>query len=324
MKSRRVLLISPIGGRAMYGIVEYFKKKNFEVVGIDANDSSIGKVLVDHFEVVPRIGEQYYAEKVISIIKQYDVDLFISWLDEEILFWNEYFLETKDKKLMKKFAFNFRKDLIDFYDKYKFSLLLSQANLPHPKTFLLDEKNSFYDFNFPIIIKPRRGSGSKNIKVVESLELFECAVKEIEYKVGDLSNYILQEFIKGEEYTIDFFSLQGEIVNIVVRKRIKHAGVSLIGEIVYDTEIEELVRKFVYLFKIDGLNNIQVIKASDKIFILEANLRPSGTIVFSVEAGVDLLNNLIEKFSGKKITKYGKPKKLRMIRFLREYYYGQD
>jgi hypothetical protein len=43
--------------------------------------------------------------------------------------------------------------------------------------------------------------------------------------------------------------------------------------------------------------------------------------MLSINAGVDLLNNLIEQRQGKKITEYGQPRRLKMIRYLTELYY---
>ncbi len=88
----KTCLLSPVGGQAIHGIVKYFKQKKTKVIGIDRNPEAIGKHFVDKFFTVPDIGNQAYAEAILKIIVQDKVDIFISWLDPEIIFWNKKFI----------------------------------------------------------------------------------------------------------------------------------------------------------------------------------------------------------------------------------------
>ncbi|WNC32645.1 MULTISPECIES: ATP-grasp domain-containing protein [unclassified Thermosynechococcus] len=315
------VLISPVGGRAIRGILNYFRNKNYTIIGIDSKETAVGKFLCDHFELVPNVHNQDYPHVVKSLIKSYQPEIFISWLDEEILFWNEYFLSYPNDEIKHVFAFNFRDDMNKFYDKFELYTTLSNAGFHCPRSVILSKSEEVESLPFPKIIKPRRSSGSKNVTIVSSPKIMSHTVELIKHNFEDLDLFIAQEFIEGEEYTVDFFCRNGEIINIVCRKRIEHSGVTLLGEIVIDEFLEEYTYQFAKSFTFDGLNNIQIIKTAESLFITDVNMRPSGTIIFSVKAGVDFLLNLIQYKNNQEITKYSTPRKLKMLRYLEEYYY---
>lgn len=316
------VLLSPVGGQAICGIIDYFKDKGIRVVGIDRNPDAIGRFFVDRFFEIPGIGDSFYAEKIREIILEENIEVFISWLDTEILFWNERFYSSlMPPEIKKVFAFNFRRDILNYYDKFQFYQLLNTHGFKHLETFLLDDNALPEKIEFPTVIKPRTGSGSKDTYIAKNREEFSYLKGSVVAIHDNLKKFIVQKFISGIEYTIDFFSVEGNVINKVVRKRTEHRGVSLKGEVVYDDEAEKLLSDFCIKFNIDGLNNVQMIKAGGAFYILDFNPRPSGTIMLSVAAGVDFINNILEKREGHMISHYGMPKKVKMIRYLSELFY---
>lgn len=319
----KVVLISPIGGQAIYGIIQYFKAKGFRIVGIDSNQLAIGKYFVDKFYLVPKVGQQDYEIKIYEILECEKVDFFISWLDSEIMFWNaRYFSNEIPQHLSSKFLINFRKDFLDFYDKWIFYNKLVEKGFATPESYLfLDIIARKHNIKYPLILKPRTSSGSRyTFKLEDEIDL-DYYVKYFHKKNINTEDFIVQSFLNGMEYTIDFFSLNGEVLNFVIRLRMEHKGISIIGKVIHSERIEAVLRDFVRTFHINGLNNIQVIEINGDIYILELNQRPSGTIMLSINSGVDLLNNFIEYKMGKNITIYGKPKEIWMCRYYCEYYY---
>lgn len=314
------ILLSPVGGRAISGIIEYFKNKNYTIIGIDSDSDAIGRHFVDLFFEVPHVGTPLYKERVIDIIKSNKIDVFISWLDPEIVFWNDqYYHNGIPEEFLSIFTINYRRDINNFFDKYLFSCLVEKQGFVIPNTLLAMEDIS--DDRYPIIIKPRLGFGSKGVRVVKSKRDYESFLLEITKNNSLLNGYISQHYIKGQEYTVDFFSESGEIINYVVRKRNEHQGVSLKGEIVENYNLEKIIRAFSKKNNINGLNNIQFIQNEGSYYLTDFNMRPSGTIMFSVTSGVDMFENIFEKIRGDPLTHYGKPKKIKMIRYLKEHYY---
>lgn len=313
------ILLSPVGGQAMGGIIRYFKDKKKFIIGLDNNPHAIGRFFVDTFYQVPKVDDSEYRDKILDIIRNTRDLFFISWLDPEINFWNiQYQAGAIPKELVSSFGFNFRKDFSTFYDKYYLSQLIDSQGLATPKTSLVRDYD--VDTSYPRILKPRIGFGSRGIVKINSEGELNSLIHSLT-RSGSIGEYIIQEFISGEEFTVDFFAQSGNLENCVIRERIEHRGVSLRGEIVFKPEIEDIVERFCKLNKIDGINNLQVIQREQTFYITDFNMRPSGTIMLSIMAGVDLLENVMEKRMGKTITHFGKPKKIKMIRYLSEYYY---
>jgi carbamoylphosphate synthase large subunit len=322
MKAAGSVLISPAGGQAIHGIVQYFKDRGMTVTGIDGNGEAIGRFFTDKFICVPAVGSPSYADTVLGIIADNHIDLFISWLDPEIIFWNGMFHASRIPAGMERiFTFNFRPDIMNLYDKFLFSGLLDSHGFTRPRTFLLSDNENADALRLPVIVKPRVGYGSKDTHMAPSREALACTVGLLRGRGADMSAFLVQECIIGTEYTVDFFAERGAIINMAIRKRTEHRGVSLKGETVIDDAIEECITRFCKDFMADGLNNIQVIRGADGLYIIDYNPRPSGTVMLSVRAGVDLLNNLVERAGGEQCTRYGKPGKLKMVRYLSEIYY---
>ena len=319
----KTVLLSPVGGQAMYGIAKYFVKNGVKVIGIDRNPEAVGKYFVDTFFAVPDVSDKGYMDYVLKIIIKNKVNIFISWLDPEIIFWNGKFNANQiPSNLIDIYAFNFRSDIMNFYDKLKFYSILAASGFCFPKTSVLSEYyKDIANISFPVVIKPRIGTGARNVYIIDKPQSLKYHLSVVQDRRENIENFLIQEYIPGFEYTVDFFAVEGSLINLVNRKRIEHRGVSLKGEIVYNDDIERTINRFASQFKIDGLNNIQVIESERGIFITDFNPRPSGTIMLSINAGVDFLTNLLEQRCGKEITQYGRPKRLKMIRYLAELYY---
>lgn len=311
-----IVLLSPIGGQAMHGIIEYFKERGDCVIGIDANPEAIGRHFVDRFYVVPRVQDPHYTEAVLDVVRKERVDTLISWLDPETLFWNE---QSTRKGLPAEMArvhtFNLRPDLAQLYDKLECARMLGQNCFRVPGTGAPAFGAPMPEL--PCILKPRVSTGSRDVIKIED----EVAWDFHTMRLAQKGRFVAQEFILGPEYTVDFFADKGALVNVVVRQRLKHQGVSLRGEVVESPALLAIVERIVLRFAIDGLNNIQFIENGGSYYAIDFNPRPSGTIMLSVRAGVDLLNNLIERKEGKPLTVYGGPRKVNMVRYLKEHYY---
>ncbi len=318
----KTILLSPIGGQAMPGIIEYFRSRQFNVIGIDADPNNGNRFFVNKFITVPPVLDLSYKGDVLEIIREFEVDIFVSWLDMEIRFWNDEYLNRRiDKDLLGVFVFNFRPELSEFYDKWFFYGHLDKHGFLTPRTRILRGPGTWERLNFPIIFKPRTGTGSRDIHVVYNSDEYDYWSRMINLNPCNAKQFIAQEYIKGNEYTVDFFSDKGEMINSVIRLRIKPNGVSMGGKVIFNKAIREIIERFCEAFLIDGLNNVQLIEGKNGYFITDFNPRPSGTIMLSVNAGVDFFNNLIEKQAGKELTRYTQVRPLKMIRHLREFYY---
>jgi hypothetical protein len=315
------ILISPVGGQVAAGIIDYFKNGGHTVTGIDSAPDAVGRFFCDDFRQLPPVGDSGYSAAVLELMTARRIDMFVSWLDPEIAFWNEQDrLGTIPGEMRARFAMSFRPDVGELQDKLRLHSRLGKHGIDTPSTRLLSD-DGLAAAEFPLVIKPRVSSGSRHTHVAWTEDDAQCVCRELRRRSLPLAGFIAQAYIEGPEYTVDVFSTSGSVENAVIRSRIEHRGVSLRGQIVEDGAIAALVRNVCGALQLDGLNNIQLIRRGDVNYVTDVNLRPSGTIMFSVSAGVDMLQNVMERVEGRAITRYGPPQPLKMTRYLREIYY---
>ena len=107
-------------------------------------------------------------------------------------------------------------------NKYAMRKALSGAGIPCPKFIIADITtdlaNQLADFRFPVIVKPTDRSGSRNIMKLESLEGVAQAVAEAG-KVSFEGKAIVEEFLTGEEYSMETITYHGEHHFLAVTKK---------------------------------------------------------------------------------------------------------
>lgn len=150
-----------------------------------------------------------------------------------------------------------------------------------------------------IIAKLKFGCGSKGIKIYSENE-------SRTYKRQD--DYIYQKFIIGEEYTVDgYINRQGECLCCVPRKREYVLGGEVVNSsIVWDERLINLTEKIGLELGCIGPYGIQYIieENTNKIYIIECNSRFNGGSTFSIAAGCDMINWIIQEYYyGNKVKK---------------------
>ncbi len=96
-------------------------------------------------------------------------------------------------------------------NKYKMREALQSAGIKCPKFVLADEnfnRESISDFRFPIIVKPTDRSGSRCVMKLENADGIEKAIAEA-CAVSFEKKAIVEEYIEGDEYSMETISYQG-------------------------------------------------------------------------------------------------------------------
>ena len=125
---------------------------------------------------------------------------------------------------------------------------------------------------------------------------------------------MIQEFIKGKEYSIDFWADKfNKLKDIRIRERLKIIdGEAKVTKIVKDKIISDTIAKLLKKIKFRGIINIQGIKRKNKFYIIECNPRIGGASTASQASGMDFIRYSIDEIektkliipSHKKITQY--------------------
>ncbi len=141
--------------------------------------------------------------------------------------------------------------------------------------------------HFPSIAKPKKGSASQGIYILNN-ELDEKYFLEKE----NSSQYIIQEFIEGDEYTVDaYVNRNREIVGIIPRIRLEVIGGESIKSITKRNEqIISITEKILSSGEFVGPITLQFIISHENNlpYLIEINPRLGGGVINSIEAGLNI------------------------------------
>lgn len=182
----------------------------------------------------------------------------------------------------------------NMFDKVTAARIFEQNSLPIPKTYTAT------DYSLPLIAKPRRGSASSGIIIVED----DDSMKRL---VPHADDYILQEYIADrDEITVDcYVTLSGKPIAIVPRRRIDIAAGEVTRTITIDSpEIVELSATVLKRLNLRGAVTLQFIidKTNSRTMLMEVNPRLGGGVVCSMHAGANIPEFLLTDFDGGELT----------------------
>ena len=152
-----------------------------------------------------------------------------------------------------------------------------------PRTELFGPSVDPATWTYPLIVKPRQGSGSRGIITVASAA--ELA------GLDRSPSLIVQEFLPGEEYSVDVLAdAAGHVIASVPRLRARvDSGVSVGGLTVHDPEIEQFGRAVAQATGITFVANVQCKRDHHgSPALLEVNPRMPGTLGLTIASGVDM------------------------------------
>jgi carbamoyl-phosphate synthase large subunit len=153
--------------------------------------------------------------------------------------------------------------------------------------------------SFPAIAKPVYGSASNGVRVLNSKE--EADLFFLRHTESD---YLLQQYIVGQEYSVDcYVDADKKILAVVPRIRIQIAGGEVIKTKTVDyPEMSDLASQILKKADLRGPVCIQFMREdiSNQLYVIEVNPRFGGGVIASIEAGADMPLFLLNEYLGKK------------------------
>jgi carbamoylphosphate synthase large subunit len=272
------VLITGAGGSGSIEIWNLLNKK-YKLFFCDQDISLIHNSIPNNRKLqVPSAKNSLYIKSITSIINKFKIDLLVPTVDEEI---NVLF----SKKNNIKNIFCPPKEIsLVFLDKFKTSVFLKNNNFNDLNSLVVKNKN-FFPKNNNLIVKPRFGRGSSMIHRISSYSQFKSYLNLYKLKPVDV---IVQQFIKGQEYTIFVDNDEnGKLKCIVPVKVLRKKGITLHGVTDNKKKIIDFVKKFNTKFKSQNSYNLQLIIKKRKLYIIEINPRISTTFIIVLKLGYD-------------------------------------
>lgn len=180
-------------------------------------------------------------------------------------------------------------------DKYRFHQKLQEQNLRRSRCFAVGGADGFDPdmlaeklaedrtlLMYPAILKPRFGSGSRGIQMLENAEELAAQMRILK---GTQEEYVLEECMAGEEYGVDGAVIGGRFHMVLLRKkentpppaRQAVGYVSVRPEEPFWQQAWEYMRKAVDCLGLgECLLHADLIRSAQGPFVIEMSARPSG------------------------------------------------
>lgn len=295
-------------GRRRY-LLKYFREElstNDKIIATDMQSTAPALTEADMVEIVPAVYANDYIEVLKGICSKHNIDAIISLNDLElpILAQNIDVFEKIGTKIIVSPI-----NVIDTcFDKYKTAQFITDIGLNTPKTFISYDDAlgalKSEDLKFPVIIKPRWGSGSIGIEIAHDFEDLEILYNYIKKKLHKTilskasiseDSVLIQEFICGSEYGLDIMNdLNGNHCGVSVKKKLSmRAGETDKAVTIKNAQIKDIGTIIGTNLKHIANLDCDILERDGEFYVLELNPRFGGGYPFSHEAGVNMPKAII-------------------------------
>jgi len=286
------VLLTSVGRRV--SLVRFFKESlgsRGYVFAADCDSTAPGLYFADRGFLLPKVTDRNYVPVLMERCKELGIKLVVPLIDPEL----PVLAKAKDLFIQEgiiPLVSDYEVVMIT-YDKLQTAKFFDEYRIPAPRVFSLEDSGSLPEDSFPLIIKPRFGSASVGVQRCDTWE-------DVRFYSKKVNQPILQEFLEGEEVTIDVLcDFEGRILSTAQRKRLKvragevERGITIKDELLFyfTSLIVEALRPF-------GAINIQCFLTPKGPFFTEINPRFGGGYPLSYYAGANFPRLIVKMLEG--------------------------
>ena len=173
--------LAPIGGR---------------VLAVDAGKWSSACRLADSWAQIPRCDQDDFLPAVLDYCRQHHIRLIIPTIDTELPIYAAHRGTFADHGIV--VAVSGSETVAICGDKQATHQFLAHQRLPMVRQYSQATPLEQLKTRLPLVIKPRFGSASQGVQLVEDAEA-------LEFYLGRTESPIVQELASGKEFTVNFF-----------------------------------------------------------------------------------------------------------------------
>ncbi|MDH3198504.1 MAG: ATP-grasp domain-containing protein [Candidatus Krumholzibacteria bacterium] len=286
---------------------------SLRIVGVDLEERGHDYEEVDAFHFVPPATSPKFIPALLEICERHGVDLVVPWSDLEVEAISTHAAEFRAAGVAT--LCGSAESVQRALDKGTTLEDLERHGIPVPAYALAasaDEvERAAAELGYPersVVVKARRSSGGRGLWILEegaemlrhgrgpgrtaTLGAFLSIMRESERSGRDVPDFVVTEFLEGDDYSVDALAREGEAVYVVPRRRlVVTEGISRIGEVVPNAEVRTLVARVIRAMGLHLNVNVQLkytAGAGGEPRVYEVNPRVSGSIVANDGAGVSL------------------------------------
>ncbi len=267
------IAVSGTGGGVGQSVLKALAETDYEVVALDGEPLGAGLYTAKTSYIIPYANKPNFIDRVIEICQQENVKLYFPGFDVELPILTQNVERFKAAGITVVVS---SPEVVELSDNKQLTHdILTQHGFNVPETYSMAETDPHnIPLEYPFILKEREGGArSLNLHLVKSKEQLDGLLANN----IDLSNYVAQEYIEGDEYTCGTVNFDGTCYGVIVMRRTLRDGDTYKCFSVRDELIETEVKKIVEAIKPFGSCNVQLRVKNGKVYVFEINARCSGT-----------------------------------------------
>lgn len=265
---------------------------NGEIVATDISVTAPAIYMADKYYIVPRIDNDNYIPTILDICKKEEIQAVTTLIDPEIMILAEHRKEFEEIGVEVLAPYKETAELC--FDKFRMFQYLKEKNIRTVLTYgdieSFEEGIAKKEIDFPVFVKPRRGSGSVGARKITNMDDLKDAMLED-------SSLIIQEFM-GDALDIDadiyVDTISNDAVALFSKRKLetKIGGASKTVSF-KDEKLNQFASKTLEVFKFNGPIDMDLWCKDGEYYLSEINPRFGGGYLHAYGAGVDFIK-LIE------------------------------
>ena len=295
MRNYSTILVTAIGSFSADCAIRTLKSNGHKVIGSDIYPAAWHAVSKDCDKVYQAPlakNEKEYIDFLLEVSQNESVDYIVPLTDLEIDVINRHrdaFNASSVTVLMQsENCLRIARDKLAMYELFKESEIVC---LPYS----VSSENLDVSFPLPAVAKPVDGRSSEGLMRITNVEQLS--------NVSKLSNYLVQEYLTGSIYTVDYVrDRKGNDFSVPREELLRTKnGAGTTVRIVNDEKLCSIVSYIGEKLEIVGCVNMEFILNEGKYHLIDINPRFSAGVAFSNFVGFDMVTSHINAFLGETI-----------------------
>lgn len=303
------IFLTGAGGAGTIEVIRSLKATGrYYVITGDASPYAGGYAIADRSYLMPWASDARYEAALRSILVDEKPDFVVPLIDEEIALVHRLvateFPEAKVVAPRPEFC-------DDTLDKWHMAVRFREHGLSVARTWLASSPD---DGEYPAIVKPRTGRGSRGFAVVETKDRL---LDYLRNSGEPPERFVVQEKLEGREFTTSaVVALGGPLLAVVPKEALVKKGITQLGVTRRVPAIDRLVEGIQEHLRADGPFNVQLMLGADGTpRVFEVNPRYSTTVALTLGAGLDEVDVVVRKALGEDVGSLEWKPDIMMVRY---------
>ncbi len=285
------ILLTGIGGDVSQSVATIIResKRAYELVGSDVDYDHGGSYFVDKTFLLPPSTDPNYLNQFQQLVREERIDIAIPLTEPELIHLHPWIPQASHIS----WIWSGPTVCASGLDKLKTAEHLASLDIPVPWTTYTRET---LPKEYPCIMKPRIGSGSKSILIVKNKE-------EALYLRNHYSDFVFQELLEPSDKEVTcavYRTREGQTAVFQMLRRLK-GGITAWAKIINEPDVTRICQEIAEKLDLRGSMNVQMRLTQDGPRIFEINPRYSSTSLMRHRVGFCDVLWALDEIEGKKI-----------------------